>query len=98
MAVGKRKRRHTAQFKASVVREALRERLTSNQLATRFGVHTSQIAKWKKEAIDQLHELFSIGKDRQEKADEAQTALLYEQIGRLQVELDWLKKKCGDVP
>ncbi len=96
---GKRKqRRHSAQFKARVVREALRERLTGSQLATKFGIHAGQISQWKKEAVDQLHELFSATKKRQEKADEEQTTRLYEQIGKLQVELDWLKKKCGDVP
>ena len=92
----KRKRRHSAQFKARVVREALRERLTGSQLATKFGVHAGQITQWKKEALDQLHQLFSAAKRKQEKAEEEQVARLYEQIGKLQVELDWLKKKCGD--
>jgi transposase len=58
-------------------------------------VHPMQIAKWRKAAIDQLPELFVDGRTRKTAGAEADSDALYQEIGRLKVELDWLKKKVG---
>jgi transposase len=58
-------------------------------------VHPMQIAKWRKSALEQLPELFVDGRMRKGRNSEVDSDALYEKIGRLKVELDWLKKKVG---
>jgi hypothetical protein len=58
-------------------------------------VHPTQVAQWKKQALDHLREAFSDGRKRQDRADADLQSELYQQIGQLKVELDWLKKKAG---
>ena len=72
---GRKRRRFTAEFKARVVRAAMREDKTLAELASQFDVHPNKITDWKRQAI------------------EAHEAGLYQQVGKLQVELEWLKKK-----
>ena len=91
---GKR-RRHGAEFKSKVALEAIKGAKTINELASRYEVHPTQIVSWKKEVLEELPRIFSSGRERREKKDEELTARLYEQIGQLQVELNWLKKKTG---
>ncbi len=64
-----------------------------SQLGSQFKVHPMQIAKWRKTAIDQLSDLFMDGRRRKTTSGEADNEALYSEIGRLKVELDWLKKK-----
>ena len=90
------RRKLSAEFKAKVALEAIRGVGSENELASRHGVHPSQIQKWKKQAIGNLPELFKDGRSRDGKADEKLKSRLYEQIGKLQVELEWLKKN-GEV-
>ena len=82
-------------FKSKVAIEALKGHKTVNQLAAEFDVHPSQINTWKKQLIEGSSDIF--GKGRQKQADdfEAERDKLYSQIGRLKVEVDWLKKKTG---
>lgn len=87
------KRQHTAEFKARVVMEALRETLSSAELAAKFEVHPTQIAKWKKQLSESLPEIFGSGRQRREQNDEEEKDRLLKKIGQLQVEVDWLKKK-----
>ena len=89
----KKRRRHSAAFKARVAREAMKEDRTNAQLASEFEVHSSQVALWKKQAIKRMSEVFSTAPDREEQESARREAELYEQIGRLKVEVDWLKKK-----
>ena len=90
---GKR-RRFTAEFKARVVRAALREDKTLAELAGQFGVHPSQITEWKRQVLEAMPEVFGRRKAADAKASEAHEARLYEQVGKLQVELEWMKKKA----
>lgn len=90
-----KRRRHSAEFKAKVALEALRGELTANEIASRYEVHPTQIAKWKKQAIEQIKEGFTGKREKQGQDHEALQDELYNQIGRLKVELDWLKKKSG---
>ena len=78
-----------------VATEAMRGEKTLSQLGSQFKVHPMQIAKRRKAAIDQLPELFVDGRSRKAANGAADTDALYQQIGRLKVELDWLKKKVG---
>jgi transposase len=89
-----RKRKHSADFIAKVAVAAVKEVHTMSELASQFGVHPTQIHKWKRRLLDGAAELFSRpGENRQR--DEAELTELYEQIGRLKMELEWLKKKAA---
>ena len=92
--MAKKRRRFSAEFKARVVRAALREDKTLAQLASEFDVHPNQITEWKRQVLDSLPEAFSHRKQTDAQAQEAHEARLYEQIGKLQVELAWMKKKA----
>jgi putative transposase len=89
------RKQHSPQFKARVVIEAIRGQKTLSQLASQFKVHPIQIAKWRKAALEQMPELFVDGRKRKQRSGETDDNALYEEIGRLKVELDWLKKKVG---
>lgn len=88
----KSRRRHQPEFKAKVALEAIKGAKSVNELASRYGVHPTQVTQWKKQALEALPSIFSDGWAKMEKADEELKARLYQQIGQLQVELDWLKK------
>ena len=90
-----RRRRHSAEFKAKVVLAALREDKTQSQLAAEFGIHPLQITQWKKQLLEQLPEVFGAKRERSSLEQEELEKRLYERIGRLETELDWLKKKVG---
>jgi transposase-like protein len=89
------RKRYDAAFKARVALEALRGDRTIAEIASRYGVHPNLITTWKKAALKGLPEVFSDKRQRDERAREETEAELYQQIGKLKVELDWLKKKLG---
>jgi len=91
--MARKRRRFTAEFKARVVRAALREDKTLAELAGQFDVHPNQITEWKRQALESLPELFGRTRKAAAKASEDHETRLYEQIGKLQVELEWMKKK-----
>jgi len=91
---GKR-RNHSAQFKVKVALAAIKGDQTVAELASKYEVHATQITQWKKQVLDSLPEIFSQKRVRQQQDQEDLTAQLYQQIGQLKVELDWLKKKSG---
>jgi len=84
---------YDAAFKAKVAFEAAKGEKTITQIASEFSVHPNQIRLWRKHLMEQLPDLFSGGRPQQEKAREETEAELYQQIGRLKMELEWLKKK-----
>jgi transposase-like protein len=93
--MGRKRRTFSGAEKAKIVLEALKERQTLGEIAQKYEVHPVQESTWKKEAQEHLGELFSDKRSR-DKEQEEQSQLverLYQQIGQLQVELNWLKKK-----
>lgn len=82
-------------FKAKVAIEALREIKTSNQLSQEFGVHPNQVSLWKKELLTKAGEIFGRTKDKEKIHYDELVPRLYQEIGQLKVELDWLKKKVA---
>ena len=90
----KRKPR-SAQFKSQVALEAIKNEKTINELASEYEIHANQISQWKRQLLDNLPDIFSKGRSQKTQNDEALQARLYEEIGRLKVELDWLKKKAA---
>ena len=88
------RKQYSPKFKARVAIEAIRGEKTLSQLGSQFKVHPIQIAKWRKAALDQLPELFVDGRTRKA-SGEVDNDALYEEIGRLKVELDWLQTKVG---
>ena len=94
---GKRKTRGGS-FKAKVAIAALREQETVAQLSSRYVVHSSQVNQWKRILLEGAEGLFTtVGRPRKGESDEVSVDELYEQIGRLKMELEWLKKKVGAV-
>ncbi len=83
---------YSAEFKARVALEALKGHKTINELVSHFGVHPTQINKWKNHLLTELPQMFSNRPDKREQDHEALLAQLYQQIGQLKVEVDWLKK------
>jgi len=93
------KRRHfTAEQKAAIVLEVLKEEKHISQIASEHGVHPNQIQRWKRDALERFTSLFE-DKSKEEQAEKArhekQTNDLYAEIGRLTTQLNWLKKKSG---
>ena len=91
---GKRKQ-HTAAFKAQVALAAFKGDKTVNELASQYGVHPTLIHAWKKRLLTGADQVFQNGARATTSDAEAQKAELFEQIGRLKMELEWLKKKVG---
>lgn len=89
------RKQYSPKFKARVAIEAIRGERTLSQLGSQFKVHPIQIAKWRKSALEQLPEVFVDGRKSKNGNGAANNDALYEEIGRLKVELDWLKKKVG---
>ena len=89
------RKKFSAAFKAKVALAAAKGDRTIAELASEFGVHPNQISKWKKQLLDGLPEIFAHHRQQDRRDQQELTDRLYQQIGQLKVELDWLKKKSG---
>src|SRR5688500_19994115 len=88
------RKQHTAEYKAQVAVESIRVYQTLNEVASQYGVHPVQVAQWKRQALAALPEAFASRRARSAEEAEALQARLYQEIGQLKVELDWLKRKA----
>ncbi len=88
-----KRRRFSAEFKAKVAIEALKGQRTVAELAGQHQVHPNQITQWKKQLLGAAEQVFSVRQAADRQHQEELTARLYQQIGQMKVELDWLKKK-----
>jgi putative transposase len=95
MGSKKMRKRHSAEFKAQVALAAIQNTKTLNELAGHFEVHPNLIREWKKQALAAVPDAFSGRRAKDATSNEALLTSLYEQIGRMKVELEWLKKKLG---
>jgi len=96
--MSRKRRDYGSALKARVTLEALKEAEPISALASRFDVHPNLISQWKRRAIDGMESLFTgEGASRRRRDEEPDQAELYEQIGRLKMQLEWLKKKVAQV-
>ena len=89
----KKARSYSAEEKAKVALEVIKGEMTVAQISSKYGVHASQIARWKKEALESMVEGFKSKRKPKDTSQEQLIKDLYEQIGQVTVERDWLKKK-----
>jgi len=90
------RKKYTPEVKTKAILEVLKERKTANEIAKQFNVHPSMLSTWKKLVLEQLPTFFADPSTRHSSPpDTALTDRLYQQIGQLQVELEWLKKKSS---
>jgi transposase-like protein len=87
------RRHYSAEMKARASLEAIKGQRTANEIAGEFGIHPTVLASWKKQAIAGLPEIFSKGRLKEAEDTESLKATLYEEIGRLKVERDFLARK-----
>ena len=87
-----KRKRYSAEFKAKVALEALKEQKTLSELSNQYQIHSVQISNWKKQLLDGSALIFKNSKNNNQKKQQNLEAHLYQEIGRLKIELDWLKK------
>ncbi len=92
--MSKKRRQHSAEFKFKVALEAIGEAKTISQIASEYEVHPTVVRNWKKQLMSEGSEVFQRTSKRQVREQRMNEAVLYEQIGRLKMELEWLKKKA----
>ena len=91
----RQRRSFSAEMKARIALEAIKGQKTTQEIASHYGVHPNQVTNWKRQATQGVPGLFADRRSQADTSEEALKAELYQQIGQLQVELDWLKKKSG---
>ncbi len=91
----KQRRRYSPEFKAKVALEAIKNQKTINEIASEHGIHPNLVSTWKQELLQGLESLFRQPNSKDQREHEALQSELYEQIGRLKMELEWLKKKAA---
>ncbi|MCA9945109.1 MAG: transposase [Anaerolineales bacterium] len=91
----KKRKNYSQQFKFKVALEAIKELKTINEIASAYDVHPTQVKSWKKQLLTEGPSVFGQNVAQQLRNQEARETELYEQIGRLKMELEWLKKKAA---
>jgi transposase len=90
-----KRKKYSKELKTKVALAAIKGNQTANEIASEFGIHVSLVNRWKKEAIDALPLVFGEAQAKQSKEIEIERERLYQKVGKLQIELDWLKKNTG---
>ena len=85
------RKQHSAEFKAKVALESLKEQMTLSEIASKYEIHPRMVSRWKEEFLKHSSEVFSTKSSVKE--ENVDTNELYSKIGRLEMELEWLKKK-----
>ena len=91
----KKRKNFSSQFKAKVALEAIRGVKTVTEIAQAFGVHPTQVGQWKKVLQEQASDVFDAERGPKPAEPTVSQESLYSEIGRLKMDLDWLKKKSG---
>jgi len=91
------RRSYSKEFKARVALDALKGQKTVGEIASEYKIHPNQISQWKKKALEGMAESFARGKNNEVEDLESERDRLYQKVGQLQVEVDWLKKVTGPV-
>ena len=91
--MGKKRRQYSADFKFRVALAAIREVQTASELSSQYDVHPTVIRKWKQQLLQDGPQVFASANGQAHREQEGKETELYEQIGRLKMELEWLKKK-----
>ena len=91
----KKRKKYSQQFKFKIALEAVKELKTINEIASAYDVHPTQIKSWKKQLLTEGAIIFGQNAAHQLRKQETREVELYEQIGRLKMELEWLKKKAA---
>lgn len=91
----KKRRKHSSQFKFKVALEAVKENATLNEIASSNNIHPNQVSTWKKQLLLEGPTVFGQQTAKKLAEQTAREVELYEQIGRLKMELEWLKKKAA---
>ena len=95
--MSKKRQRYSAQFKFRVALEAMKEHQTISALASQYEVHPTLVRNWKKQLVTEGAALFQPGQKKKPDPAKIPDTELYEQIGRLKMELEWLKKKSEQI-
>lgn len=96
MSEGKKRRVHTAEFKAKVGLEAVRGLKTVTEIAQEYGVHPVLVGQWKKEILENATALFDAKRSPKPVDESSPEDKLYSEIGKLKIQVDWLKRKLGE--
>ena len=94
--MARKRKSYTPSFKAQLALAAVRGEQTANELAAKHGVHPTLISDWKKALLEGAEGIFAAGSRPAKGPDQPDPAELFEQIGRLKMELEWLKKKLPE--
>ena len=90
-----KRKKYGKELKSKVALAAIKGNQTANEIASEFGVHVGLVNRWKKQALEALPQVFGNNNVKQAKAAEVERDRLFQKVGKLQVELDWLKKSTG---
>lgn len=94
--MAKKRKRHSSEFKAKIALLAIKGEQGVNEIASQYEIHPGQVTQWKKRLLESVPGIFSNGSSRSAKGESELRDHLYQEIGQLKVELDWLKKKFGE--
>ncbi len=91
----RQRRNFSAEMKSRIALEAIKGQKTIQEIASHYGVHPNQITNWKRQAVEGMSSVFADRRTRPDTSEETVKAELYQQIGEMKMELDWLKKRSG---